>query len=100
MVQGLAKAGGAPNDQWKAPTQVATIEWRRDALAPIADPQAGVALVELDLNHPHPAFAAIIRVDERGIWYSDGDGAADEPTWRLRLIPWLHVDGITLHQSS
>jgi hypothetical protein len=57
----------------------------------IADPDlgtSGTALVELELSTPHPNFYGIVRIDERGIWYSDGDGSPQEAAWRLRLIPW------------
>ena len=81
VIHQLAKASGDPNDQWKDPTHVATTEWRAHALDVIKDPKAlDPALVELELSDPHPAFTAIIRVDDRGIWYSDGDGPASEAT--------------------
>jgi hypothetical protein len=69
----------------------------------IADPLLGgrgTILVELELSKPHPAFYGIVRTDERGIWYSDADGSPEEAVWRLGLIPWAHVERITLHQAS
>jgi hypothetical protein len=92
-----------PDDRWKDPTHVATTNWRSGVLERIADPEVGsdrTVLVELELNHPHPAFYAIVRVDELGLWYSDGDGSVADPIWRLRLLPWRHIELITLHQAS
>lgn len=104
-VEGLLKpgAGHAPDDYWKDPKEVATTSWRSGALDRIADSELGgdgIALIELSLNEPHPAFQGIVRVDEQGIWYADGDGSVQDPTWRLRLLPWRHIDHITLHQVS
>lgn len=98
----------APNpsgleDIWRDPQRVATTTWRPGALDSIADPllrSDGTILVELELSSPHPTFYGIVRVDDRGIWYSDADGGPEEPVWRLALIPWSHVEQITLHQSS
>ena len=90
-------------DGWKDPLRVATTAWRSGALATLADDapnHAGVILVELALNHPHQHFYGIARVDDRGIWYSDGDGHVNDPAWRLRLMPWRHIDGLTMHQTS
>jgi hypothetical protein len=91
------------DDRWKDPLNVATVDWREGALDSIADPElgaSGTALVELELSSPHPNFYGIVRTDGRGIWYSDADGSPQEAVWRLRLIPWGHVKGITLHQVS
>jgi hypothetical protein len=89
--------------EWKDPYRVATTAWREGALVAVADPEVGsegTILVELWLNEPHPDFYGIVRADSTGIWYSDADGSPKEPAWRLSLIPWRHVDRITLHQAS
>ena len=102
-VQNRSNNFGGLGDQWKDARYVATTNWRDGALDQIADPKllsSGVALVELDLNHPHPYFYAIVRSDDQGVWYADADGNADDPVWRLRLLPWRHIDGMTLHQIS
>ncbi|MGH9068793.1 MAG: hypothetical protein ACRD0J_15080 [Acidimicrobiales bacterium] len=73
---------------------------------PAMDDDGSIALVELSLNTPHPDFCLIIRVDERGIWYGDTDDAdlamapRAQPVWRLSLVPWRHIEGITLHKAS
>lgn len=91
------------DNAWKDAKDIATTQFRTGALDLIADPTLGTSgtiLVELELNHPHPYFYGIVRTDERGIWYADGDGHVNDPAWRLRLIPWGHVEEITLHQAS
>jgi hypothetical protein len=104
VINALSAEGGEENEsRWKDPQRVATRQWRKGVLEGIADPLLGsrsVALVELELNHPHPHFEAIVRIDDLGIWYSDGDGHVDDPAWRLRLLPWRHIDGLTQHQVS
>jgi hypothetical protein len=85
------------------PKHVATTAWRDGALDGSVDPEisgASVALVDLVLNHAHPDFYAIVRVDDQGIWYSDADGSVQDAVWRLRLLPWRHIDHITLHKSA
>jgi hypothetical protein len=98
----LQEPGGIFGSQWKDPTKVATTEWRADALESIVDPLVGpgVILVELSLNHPRPDFYGIVRIDQRGIWYSDADGSVQEAAWWLYLLPWPHVDELVLHQAS
>jgi hypothetical protein len=95
-------AGLKPADEWVDARSVATTQWRQNALDFITDESVGenVALVELDLNESHESFVAIARIDDRGIWYTDGDGSVRDPAWRLRLLPWRHIDYLTLHQAS
>jgi hypothetical protein len=96
---GAQSTFGPPN--WKDARRVATSEIRSGALDGWADgPPNEVALVELDLNYPHPDFAGIVRVDDVGIWYQDGDGSVEDPAWRLHLLPWRHVDGMRMHRIS
>lgn len=103
VIDELTRSGGIFGSEWIDPTRVATRGWRDGALDELVDPllgSDGTILIELDLNHPHPEFYGIVRVDERGVWYADADGSVMDPAWRLRLLPWKHIDGMTLHQAS
>lgn len=99
----LSSSGTSFTHEWRDPCHVATTTWRDGALDPIADPllkTEGTILVEMGLSRPHPDFYGIVRIDERGIWYSDADGTPQDAAWRLRRIPWVDVEEITLHQVS
>jgi len=43
-------------------------------------------------------FVGIVKVDQSGIWFYDGD--VDNPVWRQYLIPWHAIDSVVLHQAS
>jgi hypothetical protein len=99
----LSSSGTSFTHEWRDPRHIATTAWRDGALDLIADPflkTEGTILIEMELSRPHPDFYGIVRIDERGIWYSDADGTPQDAAWRLRLILWTDVEAITLHQVS
>jgi hypothetical protein len=92
---------------WQDRRHIATSTFRRGVIRALSQfPERGdadIALVELHLSDELPGidcFEGILGVDERGIWYFDGDGDVEELPWRQSLIPWARVKGITLHRVS
>ncbi len=90
---------------WKDKRRIATDTWRAEAIKALSrDKQnEGFALVVIQLNQDIPEideFAGIFAVDDRGIWWYDGDGNINECIWRQSLIPWHCVLSVTIHQVS
>ncbi len=94
--------------KWKNKRHVATTQWR-DSVVPLLsrEPElkddGSLALVELFTAVELPGideFSAIIKVDERGIWYSGLDSNIGDAIHTQRFIPWTYLMGMTLHELT
>ncbi len=94
--------------KWNNPLHIATNTFRAGVIAKLSrDSQLSedysIALLEVYLDSELPTiheFHGVLNVDELGLWFYDGDGHIDEEIWRQYLLPWKHITGLILHQTS
>lgn len=101
----LVDSEGMTQPVWRDSRHIATTTLSRRAERDLTPPgeESAYALVEIWLVAPMPLlndFEGILAVDDRGVWWYDGDGHIEDPVWRPTLLPWSQIQALRLHQVS